>query len=209
MANLTVKGNGVCESLGINVGITVHGLPVMQAESLARVLEFKGDWEKAWLTIPEELQLVSVKDKPLITRYSLWQFIHQIRWEERVDVLMDETARKSRITRLNEVYSAASRSLYPLIDAVKSPWVGMVLNVWVSDKEDYYPAVDLKLAEIHYGQKGFAYSGPGIRVNQEFSKAKEVRNPLHPWSFAPAKGVLRKATIPTTLGKKLSEVIEL
>ena len=209
MANLTVKGKGVCESLGLSVGVTVHGVHVMQAEALAQVLQFEGDWEKAWLTIPEELQLVSVKDKPLVTRYSLWQYIHQMRWDERIDVIMDEKVRKPRIARFNEVYSEASTALYPEIDPIKNPWNGMVLNVWVSEKEDYFPALDLKFAEIHYGSAGFQYNGPTLSVQQEFSKAKEVRNPLHPWQLASAKGVLKRATIPTKLGKKLSEVIAL
>lgn len=208
-ANLTVKAHRALEELGINIGITVHGIPVVQAEHLAKVLEFKKDLEAVTDSIPGTIQLVSAKDKFLLTRYSLWQFIHQIRWEERVDGIMDEKIRKPRIARLNEVYSLVSQALYPEIDA-KTPWRGMILNVWVEEKEAFYPAVDLKLAQIHYGDKGFQYNGPKLDVPQEFSKAGEnMRNRLHPWELAPAKAVLRKGVIPEKLGKKLHEILEL
>ena len=208
-ANLTVKAHRACEELGINVGITVHGLPVIQAEHLARVLEFKGDYEEVWATIADPLQLLSTKEKMLLTRYNLWQFIHEIRWVERIDVIMDEKIRKPRIARLNEVYAIASKALYPEIDK-KSLWEGMILNVWVTDKEDYFPAVDIKLAQIHYGDKGFQYNGPLLEVPQEFDKAgQNMRNPLHPWTLAPAKAVLRKGVVPEKLGKSLNQMIEL
>lgn len=207
MANLTIKGAGICADLGVKIGITVHGIPVVLAKDIAEVLGFKGDWQEMWATIPVHLQLVTPKDNELVTRYSLWQFIHSMRFAERIDVLMDDKKRKERIARFNEVYSLLSECLFPDVSK-DNPWRGTILNVWVEDKEDYYPAVDLALADIHYGAAGFAYTGAPIEVPQEFDKAN-VPRPLSPWRFVPAKKLLKQAVIPKKLGTALTDAISL
>lgn len=207
VANLTIKGAGVCKELGIKIGVTVHGIKVVLAKDVANVLDFKGDYSEMWGTIPNPLQLVTTKDNELISRYSLWQYINSIRFAERIDVLMDDKVRKERIARLNEVYSLLGKCLFPDIDA-NSPWSGFILNLWVESREDYFPAVDLTLADIHYGPKGFMYTGLPIDVPQEFDKANVYR-PLHPWSFVPAKKILKQANIPKKLGIALTDMIGL